>query len=207
MADETALLTRAMALQAEAARVLDDAALDAAFSGFGRMELVGSAVSGLMVWRDLDVMFTAPDASAAQVLAALARLAAGGRLLAADFRDERGPRRPTAATSDERFYVVCGYDWPAGKWKIDITVWLHAVDRSMRRDAERLATHLGREDRLAILQIKDVWHHKPTYPDQVGGLDVYTAVLDDGVRTPQEFAVWLKARGLPQHPGRPMTHL
>ena len=68
-------------------------------------------------------------------------------MLAADFHGERGPRRPTAATSDERFYVVCRYDWPAGDWKIDITVWLHAVDRPMRRDAERLATDVGKEAR------------------------------------------------------------
>jgi hypothetical protein len=48
-----------------------------------------------------------------------------------------------------------------------------------------------------VLRIKDVWHRLPAYPDQVGGLEIYTAVLDDGVRTPEQFAAWLTERGLP----------
>jgi hypothetical protein len=31
--------------------------------------------------------------------------------------------------------------------------------------------------------------------DQVGGLDSYTAVMDDGIRTLAEFAAWLDRRG------------
>jgi hypothetical protein len=34
----------------------------------------------------------------------------------------------------------------------------------------------------AILRIKDSWHRQPTYPDQIGGLDIYTAVIDERVR-------------------------
>jgi hypothetical protein len=51
------------------------------------------------------------------------------------------------------------------------------------------------ETRLAILWIKDVWHRRPTYPYEVGGVDVYDAVLEHGVRTPDEFAAHLRARG------------
>lgn len=46
------------------------------------------------------------------------------------------------------------------------------------------------EQRRAVLRIKDVWH-RPDYPDQVSGMEIYTAVLDDGVRTPERFAAWL----------------
>jgi len=35
------------------------------------------------------------------------------------------------------------------------------------------------------------------YPEQVGGLQIYTAVLQGGVRTPSEFAAWLAREGLP----------
>jgi hypothetical protein len=47
-----------------------------------------------------------------------------------------------------------------------------------------------------VLRIKDVWHRRPEYPDVVGGTDIYAAVLDDGVRTPDEFAAWLDTRPL-----------
>jgi hypothetical protein len=47
------------------------------------------------------------------------------------------------------------------------------------------------------LRIEGAWHRRPTYPDQVGALDIYTAVIDDGVHTPRRFAAWLVQRGLP----------
>lgn len=35
----------------------------------------------------------------------------------------------------------------------------------------------------------------PPYPHGAGGLDIYTAVIDDGVRTLDGFSAWLAARG------------
>src|SRR4051794_440606 len=48
------LLRRQDALQAEARRVVADLDLVPLLSRAGRVEQVGSSVSGLMVWRDLD---------------------------------------------------------------------------------------------------------------------------------------------------------
>ena len=56
---------------------------------------------------------------------------------------------------------------------------------------------LAPETRLAILWIKDAWHRLPSYPDLVGGVDVYNAVLEHGVRTPKQFGRYLRRRGLP----------
>jgi hypothetical protein len=53
------------------------------------------------------------------------------------------------------------------------------------------------ETKLAILWIKDVWSHLPTYPYQVGGTDIYDAVLEHRVRTPEQFRVYLLERGMP----------
>ena len=38
-----------------------------------------------------------------------------------------------------------------------------------------------------MLRINDVWFRLPSYPDQVGGFEIYTVVVDDGVRTPEQF--------------------
>ena len=48
-----------------------------------------------------------------------------------------------------------------------------------------------------MLRIKDDWCRWPAYPHQVGDLHIYTAVLDDEVRTPGQFATWLAQQGLP----------
>jgi hypothetical protein len=36
-----------------------------------------------------------------------------------------------------------------------------------------------------------VWHRLPSYPEQVSGWEIYTAVLRDGVRTSEQFGRWL----------------
>jgi hypothetical protein len=49
---------------------------------------------------------------------------------------------------------------------------------------------------VAVLRIKDVWFRLPSYPDEIGGFEIYFAVIEDGVRTPDEFRSWLVHRGL-----------
>jgi hypothetical protein len=43
--------------------------------------------------------------------------------------------------------------------------------------------------------VKSVWASRPEYPSVVRSFDIYTAVLDGGVRTPDDFAAWLAQRG------------
>ena len=54
------LLARQDALQAEAAEVIAALDLPALLTRAGRAEQIGSSVSGLMVWRDLDFNIVAP---------------------------------------------------------------------------------------------------------------------------------------------------
>ena len=52
------------------------------------------------------------------------------------------------------------------------------------------------EQRAAVLRIKDVWFRLPSYPDEIGGFEIYTAVMEGRVRTPEEFRDWLADRGV-----------
>jgi hypothetical protein len=176
------LIARAEALQAEAHDVLRKLELEQAFPSFGPPLLIGSARSGLMVLRDLDVMFSAPEATASEVLAGIADIAARVELLSADFRDERGDRRPTPQLTDERFYAVLQY---AG-WKVELTIWLHVLERPHVADAVRVAAATV-EEKAAILRLKSTY---PGYPDAVGGSDIYPAVLDHGVRSTEDLAAY-----------------
>jgi hypothetical protein len=181
------LAERADALQAEAHQVLDQLDLKSAFPTFGPPQLIGSALSGLMVWRDLDVMFTAPSATASEVLAGLAVIAERPGLLAADFHDERAERRPTPALTDERFYAVLRYQAGHGLWKVDLTIWLHAIPRPHVAEAEQLRT-ASTAQKEAILRLK---HDHPDYPDALGATDIYTAVLHHDIRTLEELRGYL----------------
>ncbi|NEA36073.1 hypothetical protein [Streptomyces sp. SID13031] len=177
------LIDQARSLQTEAHELLERLELERAFPSFDPPQLIGSARSGLMVLRDIDVMFTAPDAAVSAVLAGLADIAQRVELQSVDFRDEREDRRPTPQLTDERFYAVLQH---AG-WKIELTIWLHAVERPHVADALRVQASKD-EEKEAILQLKSSY---PGYPEVVGGSDIYPAVLDHGVRSTEELAAYL----------------
>jgi len=173
------LVERAQSLQAEAQELYHLLDLGTAFPW--EPVLIGSALSGLMIDRDLDVMFDAPDATAATVLVGLTTLAQRVELLSVDMQDEREDRRPTPAITDERFYAVLHIQ----AWKIDLTFWLHVVDRPHVADAERLRA-ASPDQQLTIL------HLKTERPD-LDSSAVYAAVLHGDVRTPVELADYLTA--------------
>src|SRR5215218_3334152 len=173
------LLRRQDALQAEARGVVADLDLVPLLSRAGRVERVGSSVSGLMVWRDLDFGVLCRDLTAERAFAAIRPLLTHPRVTEFDYRNQTG----------------------RGEWKIDVSFWRSDAPRDYLPYAERLTRQLTAETRLAILWIKDVWHRLPTYPDAGGAVDVYEAVLRGGVRTPAQFDAYLRARGLPGRPG------
>ena len=184
------LTARAEALQAEAQLVLEQLSLETAFPTFGPPQVVGSALSGLMTYRDLDVTFTAPSATASEVLHGLAAIATHPGLLAADFHDERADRRPTPRITDERFYAVLRYEGPGGLWKVDLTFWLHAIDRPHVADAERLRAATPTQ-KLTILRLKNT---HPDYPDKITGTDIYTAVFTHDIKTLDDLQNYLDER-------------
>jgi hypothetical protein len=188
------LLSRQAALQAEGASVL--AAVEPSF-GLPLLA-TGSYVSGLMCWRDLDVMACVGAAfTPADVVGLLARLVELPGVVGFAYADERGPRAPTPAVRDERYHVPVTMVAGRGTWRVDLSLWLHDVHANVTTWHESLRSRITPEQRLRVLRIKDVWHRLPSYPDQVGGQEIYAAVLEDGVRDGEEFAGWLAARGLP----------
>ena len=192
------LLRRQDALQAEARRVVAALDLVPLLARAGRVEQVGSSVSGLMVWRDLDFSVLCRDLTAERAFEAIRPLLTHPRVTEFDYRNQTGRRAPPVIRGDERYYFATHWETAAGAaWKIDVSFWRSDAPRDYLPYAERLTRQLTDETRLAILWIKDVWHRLPTYPDAGGAFDVYEAVLRGGVRTPEQFDVYLRERGLP----------
>ncbi|WP_437735616.1 hypothetical protein [Sorangium sp. So ce1335] len=189
-----ALWARQAALEAEAAEVLAQLDLLACASRLGVPEQIGSAASGLMVWRDLDIGVRCRAPGAREVLAALLPVLAHPGVIEVHYREETGERSPTGRPQDERHYLVLRYRTPAGNvWKIDISVWQSDAPRQQLESARRLRD-LDPALRQAILWIKDVWSRRPEYPEQIGGVDIYAAVVEHGVRTPAAFRAHIEAR-------------
>src|SRR5919107_2709178 len=132
--------------------------------------------------------------------AGLGGVAASGRSPA--HYPARVPQRDRGAAPPElrgygRYYFVARHQTEAGdEWKIDVSLWSPEAPPGPLAHPQELRKRLTPETRLAILWIKDGWHRAPPYPDRVSGMDVYEAVLEHGVRTPQQFGKHLRRRGL-----------
>jgi hypothetical protein len=177
------LLERQAALQAEARDFVAEHGIQRRLERLGRVIPVGSAVTGLMVWRDLDYMVDAPGAAAGDVWDGLRPLLHACQQVV--YADETGELAGEAAPFERHYFV-----FRLGGWKLDISVWTNGSPEEVERHQEKLR-ELDASTRLAILRIKDARHERPDYPEVVGGFEVYEAVLEHGVRTAEEFEVYV----------------
>jgi hypothetical protein len=181
------LILRADDLQDEANQLVADLDLMVMLGRAGRAQRIGSSATGLMVMRDLDLQVDAPGLSTDRAFAAMRPLLVRTQVRDAHYTQERG----------RRYWFVLHYETDAGHlWTMDISFWLQGQGASARA-SEQVARRLDGEKRLAILWIKDVWRHLPTYPGEVSGADITAAVLDHGVRTPDQFATYVANQGKP----------
>jgi hypothetical protein len=183
------------ALQDEARVVLAGMAELDALRSIGPLLVTGSYVSGLMCWRDLDVgALVGPDFGPTDVLNVVAGIMAAVDVVEFTYRDERGNRSPTGERRDERFHLPLQVVWKPGQWRFDLSLWLYDDHANVADWHRQLRDRLLPEQRRAVLRIKHDWCRRPEYPDEVGGTDIYTAVLDDGISDADSFGRWLLER-------------
>jgi hypothetical protein len=198
------LLRRQKELQAEARQVIGDLNLLGVLGRVGSVRLIGSYVTGLIVWRDLDLQVLSPGLSAARAWEVVQPLAAHSRVHEVRFLDQAGANSFSGDPRDGRHYFQLHYRTiRSDDWKLDVSFWLSGEPRENEvAYQENLARRLNLGARLAILWIKGLWVESPerrdrAYGREVSSVDIYDAVLEHGVRTPEEFDAYLAARGKP----------
>lgn len=133
------LLQRQDALQDEARQVAAELDLVGRLSHAGRVEQVGSSVSGLMVWRDLDFNVLCRDFTLERAFETMCPLFTHPRVPRVDYRNETGLHAPAELRGDERYYFVTHYDTATDDdWKIDVSFWLSDAPRDQLPYIERL---------------------------------------------------------------------
>ncbi len=190
------LLDRQSRLQVEAARVIQDVGLRELLATIGEPVQVGSVALGLMVWRDIDLTVLCPRLDLELVFGLGASIAVHPRVRGLQFRNDTGHWNQDPLYPDGLFWGVEYRGEDGETWEMDIW-FIHENDR--QPDMQHLEEFLPRltdETRLAILTIKDVWRRTPLYGREVSSYDCYTAVLDHGVRTIEEFQTFLDSRRL-----------
>ncbi len=190
--EATALLQRQAALQREAMAVITELDLMNVLARAGHPVQVGSSVLGLMVWRDIDFNVLCDPLSAHAAFDVVRPLISYPGVAKLRYSNETGRFNRTGQSEHEGYYWgVRFYTSQSAEWKIDIWFLPQAAPRPEITLLQTLPARLTEETRLAILWIKDVWHRLPTYRHSVLSVDIYTAVLEHGVRTPDEFDAYL----------------
>ncbi|MFB7916013.1 hypothetical protein [Streptomyces sp. NPDC056061] len=181
------------ALRSAADAVGADLRLDELLSGVDRPVRVGSYALGLMVRRDLDVTVVCPRLGprTLDVVAGIgAQLARHRRVRQVRFRDDTGewntdPGYPDGLYLGVDCRSVQGQDWNLDIWFVD--------DPDRQPDLAHLKAlppRLTPETRAAILGIKQAWAGRAEYGRSVKSFDIYRSVLDDHVRTLEQFDEW-----------------
>jgi hypothetical protein len=173
MLTDAELLARQERLQAEARDFLELHRVEPSLARADRVVLIGSYVTGLMVWRDLDVCVDARGLTRERAWELVWPL----------IRSAENVRYEHWHESDgRRHYFVLRLD----DWKLDLSLFTDGMPPDVEAFQEDLCSRLDDEMRLVILRLKEAWHTRPEYPYTIGGFEIYSAVLD-GVRTEEEF--------------------
>lgn len=169
----------------QARAILDELGLIASWSRFGRPVVVGAVAYELVLDPDIDLEIYCPRLDPADGFAVLARAARCPGMREGHFENH-------LSDPDKALYWRIDYRDAVGEaWKIDM--WSAPDDYPLPR-GEHLVGPLRRaltpELREAILRLKS-WRKAAGV--SFLSIDLYRAVVDGGVRQPEDLALWLSA--------------
>jgi hypothetical protein len=186
------LITYQDELQREGHAVLEDLKLLEFLAQFSKPHIVGSLATGLMTWRDIDLeLYTVPNEEqlwqASQYLFSQQYVKS---VMQADYRKRMDSPFPKG------LYIGAKYKKEEGRqWKIDL--WLMS-----QRDTPDYHTwmlkrlpSLTTEKKLAILTLKNALSDHPLYRKTIFSIDIYKAVIEEGVTDMVGFTEYLKKSG------------
>lgn len=178
------LIAQAADLRRTAEAILAELDLVRKWARFGRPVLVGALAYDLLVEPDIDMEIYCPELRIGDGFQVLSECALNPRVIKARFANELAGR-------DQALYWQLRYRCDDGtEWKIDM--WSAPTDYLLPR-AEHLVAPmraaLTAETRRAILALKTARALDAGL--QCPSIDLYRAVLDDGVRTVEELRAWL----------------
>ena len=171
----------------QAASVLADLDLFALLRTVGHPTQTGSSALGLMVARDIDVTTVCPSLEPVPIFDLGRSLATHPRVHRITFRDDTGRWNTGTLYPDGLYWMVEYVADPDVEWKLDLWFLLDGTTQFDLEHMKTLPARLTPEIRAAILRIKEAVAADPSFP-KGPSYEIYEAVLDHGVQTPEEYA-------------------
>jgi hypothetical protein len=177
---------REKARRGRALGLLEDLHVVERLSVLGPVEITGAVRHRLVVDRDIDMDVTVSELDARACFAAIGEMATDPRVLKVVYRNDASTHGWLA------FDITCS-DADGDPWIIELYVSTPAASffgwtSELARLLEGVLTS---EQRRAILELKEALAGDAEYRS----MDVYRAVVDDGVRGTDEFLRWRTEHG------------
>ena len=178
-------------IKREADQILTEQGLLLHLVQYGAPHVSGSFCLDLMTWRDLDIYLEADGLAESDFFILGNNINTALNPVKMSFRNERNAQ--TKGLPHGLYWGIYLGNERTGAWKIDI--W--AVDKE---ECSRLLDYckgierkLTPESRMQILEIKSQCWQDPQYRRAYNSMDIYNAVLDEGVTDIHGFREYLKA--------------
>ena len=177
------ILHRAEERRRRASDVIKTLGLIERWSRYGKPVIVGAVKTGLVVALDIDMEIYSDDPRIEHGFEVMSELAVLPGVWKIRFSNE-------LENPDQGLYWQIRYRDEVGDvWKIDS--WLidfnHPHAHWAEKCADAIQKVLANQTRRAILEIKEALLGEP----EVRGIDIYRAVLEGGVRCPDELVQWM----------------
>ena len=187
------LFERQDALQAQARAILADLDVFALLHDVGVATQVGSSALGLMVARDIDITTLCPSLDPGPVFDFGRRLARHPRVRRLTFRKDTGRWNTHPVYPDGIYWLVEYVADPDVAWTLDLWFLLEGTTQFDLEHVKTLPGRLTPETRAAILRIKEAVYADTSRP-RGPSYAIYEAVLDHGIRTPEEYQRYRESR-------------
>ena len=180
------------ALKKEADSLLYQYGLHEIVGEYGEVTISGSYALDLMVWRDLDLYVDMAGVSMDSIYHLVGRICPIFKPVWAEFKDSREETTgcPQGFFLGFETRVIDSRVWNADIWFADAE---YIADR--RRYIARIKASLDDERRETILRLKTDLVRDPGYGNGFYSIQVYEAVLQDGVANEEDFWRWLRETG------------
>ncbi|MFC2070802.1 hypothetical protein ACFLTB_06505 [Chloroflexota bacterium] len=178
-------------IKSEADKILLDHGLSAILSKYGSPVIWGSFVLGLMTWRDLDIYLETNEMTEPEFFQLGKDIALCLKPYRMHYRNEFIGKTPG---NPEGFYWGIYTNLPEfpNEWKIDIWSMSSNQLELYKKEFDILKSSISVENRPIILEIKNRFCRHPEYRRGFTSMDIYHAVIKDGIFSVEEFSTWLQ---------------
>ncbi|OGH47816.1 MAG: hypothetical protein A3A51_03875 [Candidatus Levybacteria bacterium RIFCSPLOWO2_01_FULL_39_10] len=188
------LLKQQEELQYEGQEVLGELKINEQFSKLGKIVIGGSLISGLMTWRDIDIGVEVENMPSKNDLSNLfTSLLSNSKILQLNYSDNT---ELINLHHPKGIYFGIKYQKEKEKiWKIDLWFISPEDNQQSIEDLKWLQQKITQETKMIILSIKNEIDTDPRYKKSIFSIDIYKAVIENGVKDLEAFKKYLKGTG------------